>query len=165
MAREIGTFDAFAETMECMQGDGILLVAGYPPNPMTIGWGSLGVVWSRPVFQVLVRPTRYTFGLMEEGQAFTVNIFSEKFNKELSICGTHSGKDLDKAAACGFTMVKGEQTTAFYIRESKIHYECRIIHKHLLDPATLDPAIIERYYPLRDFHMVYYGEIAGVYRN
>lgn len=165
MRREIGSFEAFEETMEKMRSDGILLVAGYPPNPMTIGWGTLGTVWSRPVFQVLVRPTRYTFGLMEDSQAFTVNILSNDYQKEILLCGTRSGQDLDKAASCGFTMVKGETTTVFYIQQSTLHYECRIIHKHLLDASALDLAIIETYYPLRDFHMVYYGEIVGVYRN
>ncbi|MBL7138062.1 MAG: flavin reductase family protein, partial [Bacteroidales bacterium] len=105
MRREIGSFEAFEETMEKMRSDGILLVAGYPPNPMTIGWGTLGTVWSRPVFQVLVRPTRYTFGLMEDSQAFTVNILSNDYQKEILLCGTRSGQDLDKAASCGFTMV------------------------------------------------------------
>ncbi len=165
MRIEIGTFEAFEETMEKMRGDGILLVAGVPPNPMTIGWGTLGYIWSRPVVQVLVRPTRYTFGLMEDSQAFTVNILSDKYKEEIMLCGTRSGQDVNKAEACGFNMTKGESTTAFYIQESTIHYECRIIHKHRLDPSTLDPAIIEQYYPTRDFHIVYYGEIVGVFRD
>lgn len=165
MRSEIGTFEAFGETMERLRGDGILLVAGVPPNPMAIGWGTLGYIWNRPVIQVLVRPTRYTFGLIEESRAFTVNLLSDDYKKEIMICGTQSGADVNKVEACGFTMAKGERTTAFYIQESTIHYECRIIHKHRLDPATLDPAIIERYYPLRDFHTVYYGEIAGVFRE
>lgn len=165
MRSEIGTFEAFEETMERLRGDGILLVAGVPPNPMTIGWGSLGTIWSRPVFQVLVRPTRYTFGLLEESQAFTVNILPDTYKKEIELCGTHSGRDINKVETCGFTMAKGETITAFYIRESFIHYECRIIHKHRLDPATLHPAILEEYYRQRDFHTVYYGEVLGVYKN
>ncbi len=165
MRKEIGTFDAFEVTMDKMQGHGILLVAGVPPNPMTIGWGSLGYIWNRPVFQVLVRPTRYTFGLMEDSQAFTVNILPDEYKKQIGICGTRSGQDINKVEACGFKMTKGESTTAFYIQESAIHYECRIIHKHRLEPGTLDLAIIEKYYPIRDFHMVYYGEIVGVFSN
>ncbi|MFN2286084.1 MAG: flavin reductase family protein, partial [Anaerolineae bacterium] len=31
-------------------------------NTMTVGWGSLGVMWRRPFVQVVVRPTRYTYG-------------------------------------------------------------------------------------------------------
>lgn len=165
MRREIKTFGVFDETIQKMRGEGIILVAGAPPNPMTIGWGSLGYIWSRPVFQVLVRPTRYTFGLMEESHSFTVNILPDRYKKEIAFCGTRSGRDLNKTESCGFTMQKGEKTTSFYIGESSIHYECRIIHKHRLDPGTLETSILERSYPLRDFHMVYYGEIVGVYKE
>ena len=38
-------------------------------------------------------------------------------------------------------------------------------YEHRLDAATLDPAVISRYYPKRDFHMVYYGEILGIFKK
>ncbi|MFH1161567.1 MAG: flavin reductase [bacterium] len=165
MRREIGTFDAFAETMKKIHNDGILLVAGVPPNPMTIGWGLLGYVWSKPVFQVFVRPTRYTFGLIENIRDFSLNVLPDRFSRQLAICGSESGRDVDKVSKCNFSMKRGERSNAFYIEQSAIHYECRIIHKNKLDPGTLEPEIIDRYYPLHDFHTVYFGEILAVYRN
>jgi flavin reductase (DIM6/NTAB) family NADH-FMN oxidoreductase RutF len=163
MRKAIGPFDVFSETMDKLAGDGILLVAGDPPNPMTIGWGTIGIIWSRPVFQVLVRPTRFTFERMEASSCFSVNMLDDRYSCQLSVCGTESGRDADKVKKCSFTMKPGELPGAIYIEESYLHFECRIIHKRRLDPQALDPAIISRYYPLRDFHMVYYGEIAGVY--
>jgi len=165
MRKRIEPFEVFTETMEEMRGEGILLVAGVPPNPMTIGWGALGYVWSKPVFQVLVRPTRYTFGLIENIKDFSVNMLPEEFNKQIAICGAESGRDVDKVAKCNFVMKRGECSNAFYIEQSVIHYECRIIHKNIIDPATLEPSLIDTYYPLHDFHTVYYGEILGVYRS
>ena len=56
--------DFFAETMRRMRDDGLLLVttdAGGKPNVMTIGWGTIGSIWGRPVFVVLVRPSRYSY--------------------------------------------------------------------------------------------------------
>ena len=35
------------------------------PNVMAIGWGTLGIIWRRPIFMVLVRPSRYTYKLIE----------------------------------------------------------------------------------------------------
>jgi hypothetical protein len=40
-------------------------------NMMTIGWGSLGVMWGRPFVQVVVRPVRYTYEFMERYDTFT----------------------------------------------------------------------------------------------
>jgi flavin reductase (DIM6/NTAB) family NADH-FMN oxidoreductase RutF len=163
MRKQTGIFDLFRETTDKLAGDGALLLGGYPPNPMTIGWGTLGILWGKPVFEVFVRPTRYTFELMERASEFSVCFFTDKYSKELAICGTRSGRDTDKIVACGFRLEKGILIKEPYIRESLFHYECRILHKHRLDPETLDKKIIRRYYPKKDFHMVYYGEIVGMF--
>ena len=165
MRKEIGISECYTETLEHLQGNGILLLAGDPPNPMTIGWATIGNLWSKLVFIVLVRPTRFTFGLMEKNQEFSVNILSSEFNKEIAVCGTESGRDVNKIEKCGFTLEKGIKISKPFISQSELHYECRIIHKHRLDAEFLSPKIIDRYYPARDFHMEYYGEIMGIFRN
>lgn len=165
MQRQTELFGLYSETMNLLEGDGGLLVAGHPPNPMTIGWGTIGIIWGKPVFQVYVRPTRYTYGLMQHSEEFTVCFFRNKFKKELAVCGTRSGRDTDKMSQCGFHPDKGILVRAPYIREASFHYECRIIHRHPLDPETLDRKIVKRYYPLKDYHMVYYGEIVGTFES
>ncbi len=165
MRQEADFFDVFKETLDKLDGDGILLVAGDPPNPMTIGWGTLGYIWHRQIMTVLVRPTRYTFSLMEAARDFSVCVLPDSFTKELAICGTRSGRDTDKVEMCNFHMEKGLRGDSSFIAESSLHFECRIVHRHPLDPATLNPAILTRNYPLRDFHMVYYGEIRGIFRG
>ncbi len=163
MRSETGTFDVFQETLDKLKGHGIILMAGDPPNPMTIGWGTLGEIWHMPVFTVLVRPTRFTFGRMEKSSSFSVCLLSDRYIKELAICGTKSGREMDKIKSCGFSLESGIRINTPYIAESDIHYECRIVHKHRIDPNTLDKAINLRYYPEKDWHMVYYGEILGVF--
>ncbi|MCA1954508.1 MAG: hypothetical protein LDL12_05080, partial [Anaerolinea sp.] len=44
-------------------------------NAMTVAWGSLGCMWSRPFAQVVVRPTRHTFQFMERYPTFTLCAF------------------------------------------------------------------------------------------
>lgn len=163
MLRNLNLSDVLHETLTKLDGNGILLLAGDPPNPMTIGWGTIGPIWGRQVFTVLVRPTRYTFGLMENTKDFTVCVLPDGFRKQLAVCGTRSGRDIDKLSACNFVTLPCVQAQAQYIKSSEYHFECRIIHKHRIDADTLEPAIIERYYPIRDFHMIYYGEILGIY--
>ncbi|HNY03056.1 MAG TPA: flavin reductase, partial [Bacteroidales bacterium] len=141
----------------------ILLVAGNPPNPMTIGWATFGHIWNRPVLTVLVRPVRYTFGKMETVTDFSICVLPDSLKKAVDFCGTRSGCDTDKFESTGLHPEKCITADSFFIAESVLHFECRTLHKHFLDPATLDPAIVKRYYPKKDFHMVYYGEILGIY--
>ena len=35
-------------------------------NTMTISWGGLGTLWSRPVAAVYVKPIRYTYQFLEK---------------------------------------------------------------------------------------------------
>jgi len=163
MNKAVGPFDEYHETIGKLGGNGIILLAGDPPNPMTIGWGTIGEIWHMPIFTVLVRPTRYTFGLMEKAKDFTVCVLPDGYEKHLAICGTKSGRHMDKIKVCGFTLEKSAHIGTPFIAQSGIHYECRIVHKHHLDPAALDPAINQKYYQTRDWHMVYYGEILGVF--
>ena len=73
MRSAIGTYEAFEDVVEGLANGGILLTTGEQGNPMTIGWGMLGRIWSKPVFTVLVRPSRYSFGLLEALPEFAVN--------------------------------------------------------------------------------------------
>ena len=165
MRQEVGVFDCFAETAEKLDGAGILLVAGVKGNPMTIGWGTIGRIWGKPIFIVLVRPTRYTHALMKGPCEFTVNVPSDSQRKQVGICGVKSGRDVDKAAECGFTMRKGNRIAVPYIEECPIHYECKTVHTNDLVNAALDPELVTEFYSTGNFHTVYYGEILGVYRD
>lgn len=165
MRKKVDLSEVLIETLDKLDSDGILLVAGNPPNPMTIGWGTIGHIWHKEIMNVLVRPVRHTFQLMESAGDFSVCVLPEGYGKELNLCGTRSGRDINKLEACHLHVAKCHHVNAFFISESVIHFECRTVHKHFLDAATLDPEIIKRYYPKKDYHMVYYGEIIGVYRN
>ena len=56
---EIDHTQFFDKTVKVMTKTGLLRVsldADGKANPMTIGWGTLGSVWGKPLFVVLVRP-------------------------------------------------------------------------------------------------------------
>ncbi len=135
------------------------------PNPMTIGWALLGVVWSEPIMTVLVRPSRHTWGLMEKAKYFSVNVPAGKLEKELEYCGTHSGRDGDKIANCGLTAVPGSIKGVSILEDCDLFYECEIVHKTGVIRENLDPKITGTFYPKGDFHTVYSGRILHAYRN
>ncbi len=160
---EIST--VFTETIEKLKGPGAILMAGNPPNLMTIGWGTIGYIWGRLIFTVMVRPSRFTFSLIDSIGEFTVNLLPDKFARQLALCGSVSGRNVDKITKCGFSFEHGIRIATPFLQESFIHFECLIIHKSDLNPETLDKAIIDKYYPEDDFHRVFYGEIIGVFRE
>jgi flavin reductase (DIM6/NTAB) family NADH-FMN oxidoreductase RutF len=165
MRKEVEISSIFSETLEKLKGEGVILMAGDPPNPMTIGWGTIGLIWGKLIFMVLVRPSRFTYTRMESSGEFTVNLLPDAYSPQLSLCGTKSGRDVDKITECGFTLERGNHVTTPFIRESSIHFECRIIHKHDILPETLDKGILEKYYPKCDLHRVFYGEVVGVFKE
>jgi flavin reductase (DIM6/NTAB) family NADH-FMN oxidoreductase RutF len=163
MAKEIVDYrECMAETAEAFQEGLVLLVSqgkGGAPNAMTIGWGTLGVIWSKPVFTVLVRPSRYTYGLIQETGEFTVNVVPPHLKEVANYCGTVSGRDKDKFAEKKLTALPSEKILAPIIKECTIHFECRVIHKNDLIPSELDKAIAPQFYKAGDYHRLYFGEI------
>ena len=160
--------DLFAETMRQMRGDGLLLVtagADGKPNVMTIGWGTVGAIWGRPTFVVLVRPSRYTYSRLEEVGDFTVNVPPPELADAASHCGTVSGRDHEKFQEKGLTVVPSKQVRAPVIKECVIHYECRTVHRNDLAPETVAQAILDDAYPEGDYHRIYFGEIVAAYAD
>ncbi|MCE5185835.1 MAG: flavin reductase family protein [Planctomycetaceae bacterium] len=158
--------DCFRETMEAMRGQGLLLVTrgkDRKPNIMTIAWGTIGEIWGRPVFIVLVRPSRHTFKLLAEREEFTVNVPSANLAKAAEHCGSVSGREHDKFKEMKLTAMTVAEADTPIIKECRIHYVCRVLHQNDLLPETLNGAVKERFYPQGDFHRVYYGQILAAY--
>jgi flavin reductase (DIM6/NTAB) family NADH-FMN oxidoreductase RutF len=131
-------------------------------NSMTIGWGALGTMWNLPFAFVAVRHTRYTYQFMEKFDTFTVSFFPDHYREALSILGTRSGRDGDKISIAGLTPEASAKVVAPSFVEAELVLECRKIYADDLNPAHFIDVSIERHYPLRDYHCIYYGEIIAV---
>ena len=165
---EVDYTDCFAQTMKRMQKDGLLLVTlgkDGKPNVMTIGWGTIGLVWGRPIFIVFVRPSRYTYGRLEQVDQFTVNVPTEQMGKAAEYCGKVSGRDHDKFKQANLTIVPGKKVKVPVIDECFISYECRVLHTNDLIPDRLSGVVKKEFYPTGDFHRVYFGQILTVYAD
>lgn len=131
-------------------------------NTMTISWGGLGTLWNMPVCTVYVRPTRYTYEFMEAQDYFTVSFFPENMKDKLAICGTVSGRDVDKAAECGLTTAF-DGCGAPYFEESGTVLICRKVY---VQDLSLDCARDDRigacYENGENVHRMYVGEVVKV---
>jgi flavin reductase (DIM6/NTAB) family NADH-FMN oxidoreductase RutF len=128
-------------------------------NPMTASWGGLGFLWNRPVAFAFVRPQRYTFELIEVTPTFTLTFYGAAHKDVLTYCGSHSGRDVDKAAETGLTPVTGE-TGAVYFEEARLVLECRKLYaQDLKEENFIETGLVDQHYAARDFHRMYVGEI------
>ena len=160
--------DYFAQTIQRMREDGLLLAsmgADGKANVMTIGWGTIGCIWSRPIFIVLVRPSRYTYSRLEQVSDFTVNVPPPELAAAASHCGSVSGRHHDKFQEAQLTPVPSREVRSPVIKECVIHYECRTLHRNDLVPEALAQAVREEFYPDGDFHRVFFGEIVAAYAD
>ena len=171
MSRIRVPFDTyFAQLCRALESGGALLVSADErsrPNAMTIGWAQLGLIWGLPICTVLVRPSRYTYGCCNATGDFTVNVPYTDHADEALLCGTRSGRDLDKMAECGFTAVPAHTPGLHspYIAECGLVYECRTVLTAEVDPSLLAAEIRSSCYPQGDFHRLFYGEVLAVHAD
>jgi flavin reductase (DIM6/NTAB) family NADH-FMN oxidoreductase RutF len=146
-------------------GDGWMLISAGTAqdwNTMTASWGGLGVLWSRDVAFMFIRPSRHTFGFANDNPLFTLSFFEPRYREALSFCGASSGRDADKAARAGLTPVEFSGGGIAFKEASEVII-CRKLYTHDFDPRLfLDPPSVEKAYNGRDYHRMYIGEILSL---
>lgn len=164
--RSIDPKDLDLFCFEAFGDDWALLTAGTPGdwNTMTIGWGDLGTLWSRPVATVYVRPDRHTHEFMERSDRFTIAFFDEEQKDKLSFCGSHSGRDTDKTS-CGLTPTDFEGAVGF--EEAELVICCRIIYAQDFEEGCFrDPSVRDRVYGgTAPLHTAYVGLVEAVWAD
>ncbi|MBS4537741.1 flavin reductase family protein [Clostridium sp. D2Q-11] len=133
-------------------------------NTMTIGWGSIGFIWNKPVFMVAVRYSRYTYEMLENAKEFSVSVpLKGNLKEELGICGTKSRREIDKFKVCELTPKESKIIDTPIIDECELHYECKVVYQQTMEPGMLNKEIKDQKYPNYDYHVLYYGEIVASY--
>ncbi len=100
---------------------------------------------------------------MEASTNWTVCLPGKKMETILDICGTKSGRDIDKFKELKLTAKKGIKIDAPYIEECPVHYECETVFKTDMKPGQLVKEIESEFYKTMDLHMIYFGEVKGCY--
>ncbi len=95
------------------------------PNIMTVSWG--GICCSKPpCIAISLRKATYTYQNIMLNKAFTVNIPSKKYMKEVDYIGIVSGKEIDKFKETGLTPVKHHFVNAPYVEEFPLNLICQL---------------------------------------
>ena len=106
-------------------------------NTMTASWGGLGVLWGAPAATIYLRPQRYTKEFVDREEYFTLAFFGEEQRK------------------CG----------APYFEEAELVLVCRKRYAQEMDPQAIPQDAKDRFYPEKDYHTMYIGEVVEALRK
>ena len=139
-------------------------------NTMTIGWGTLGVEWGKPIFTVFVRQSRHTKKLLDKNGEFTINVPLKGVDRKaiLGFCGSKSGRDVDKIKEMDLHLEEPDVISVPGIKEFPITLECKVVYKQDQDLSAIAEDKRLRYYAPGtandgDYHTAYYGEVLAAY--
>ena len=127
-------------------------------NMMTVSWGGVGVLWGKNVVFLFIRESRYTKEFIDNGETFSLSFFDEKYHEALALCGSKSGRDMDKWQAAGLTPLF--DGTVVYPKEANLVLKCRKLSAMEIPVESFIDADIEsKWYGDHDMHTMYIGEI------
>ena len=176
--KEFNALERAADIMEGVRKGALVTTkSGDKVNTMAISWGAVGIEWNKPIFITFIREGRFTRKLLEETLEFTVNIaIDPERAKTMVQAGRSSGREGDKIAALGLTLVDGQEVSVPAIKEFPVTLECRVVSR---SPQRADAytdygkGLHETFYPQdvpstsyganKDFHGIYVAEIVKAY--
>ncbi len=129
-------------------------------NTMTISWGGMGTLWSRPVVTVYIKPCRYTYGFMNDNDYFTVSFYPEECRKALGVMGKLSGRDVDKDKESGLTPLDLDKAVTY--KEAEVTILCKKIYAQDLESDRMPQDVVERYYTEEAPHRMFIGEVVEI---
>lgn len=127
-------------------------------NMMTASWGFAGEMWGNDSVIAMIRPQRYTMKFVKENDYFTLSFYGDR--KDIhKVCGSQSGRDVNKTELTGLTPVFSDDTV--YFEEARLVLICK---KQYLDTLKKECFIDDA--PLKwydnDFHNIVIGKIEKV---
>lgn len=171
--KKIEVWEYAQQILEALPHGVLLNTKAETLNSMVIGWGSLGIEWSKPIFTVYVREHRYSRQQLDQNGEFTISLPMGAQDPEITkICGTCSGRDMNKIDKAGLTPVESNKISVPGMAQYPLTLECRVLQKETQDLSTLD-ASCQRHYPKdvdgyhtganQDAHVAYIAEIVDAY--
>lgn len=148
-----------------------VLTAGTPDkyNAMTISWGSMGTIWGepgngRPIITVYVNPLRYTYGVLNETDRFTVSFLPEDNRRDLLLLGSRTGRNGSPLKDTSLTVKEDHGFVTF--AEAIYTFECEKLYAETLKKENIPAAIAAQFYgPQEEAHRMYIGEVIRLLRK
>lgn len=179
--KEISVKELKDNFFETIGKEWMLVTAGTKEsfNLMTASWGGIGWLWNKPVAYVFIRPERYTFEFAENSDTMTLSFLGMgKDAREIyKICGSKSGRDINKVEQCGLT-IDSEVEGGVAYKQSRLTLVGRKLYADdLKADCFIDTALRDKWYSSSEeakkldsgitngLHKMYVIEIVRAYIN
>lgn len=124
MFKEISPKELNENFIKLIADEWMLISAGNREkyNMMTASWGFAGEMWGADSVMTVIRPQRYTFEFINSSDYFTLSFYGD--NKDIhKVCGSKSGRDVDKTVLTGLTPVFADNTV--YFEQARLVLVCK----------------------------------------
>lgn len=93
-------------------------------NVMAAAWCT-PLSFEPPMFGVAISKKRFTYGLIRKSGAFAINLVSPDMKQKMLICGSKTGKGIDKFELAGLKKQEGKRT--ILVGDSPASIECEVV--------------------------------------
>lgn len=152
------------DALDNLKNKGAFLTSGNKDkaNTMTISWGSIGYMWRKPIFTIIMSNIRYTKEFIDSEKNFTVSIpYNKSKEIELQICGHNSGRDINKEDLAKIKFTPAKVVSSPIVEGCNRYYECNVVFKEKIDLSNIDKET--SYKEDESEHTIYFGEIVAQY--
>ena len=105
-------------------------------NIITVAW--TGIINTNPAMvYISVRPTRYSYKIINESKEFVINLTTRGLVKETDWCGVKSGEKVDKFKEMKLHKEKARIVSCPMIKESPVSVECKVVETKNLGSHTM----------------------------
>jgi len=119
-------------------GPVVLVTARYKDavNVMAAAW-TTPISHAPPLVGVSISPRRFTHELIKRSGEFVLNVPGRNLLEQVELCGSLSGRDVDKFKEARLTPVDAKEVRAPLIEECLGHLECAVVEALDLGDHTL----------------------------
>lgn len=134
------------------------------PSVLAVSWGGLGVLWSKCVATVYLRPARDTKALIDEAEEFSLCALPQKYKAAVDYCKDHPNKGGENLAACKLGV---EYTGGVpWIKQAHLVLFCQKLYAQELDPFCFSQQkVYKQNYRKDDLHTMYIAQIIKVMKE
>lgn len=161
MFKEISAKDIKDNLIEKIANEWMLISAGNKDgyNMMTASWGFMGEMWGKDTAVAMIRPQRYTMQFVDKNHYYALSFYGD--NKDIhKVCGSKSGKYVNKTELTGLTPVFADNTV--YFEEAKLVIICKKQYVDVLKEEKFVDKQPLKWYENKDFHNMIFGSIEKV---
>jgi flavin reductase (DIM6/NTAB) family NADH-FMN oxidoreductase RutF len=95
------------------------------PNVLSVAWHSPLSI-DPPLVGISISPKRYSYDLIHSTCEYIIHIVGPEMQNAVDLCGTVSGRDVDKIAQCGLAVQPAKMVRPPVLSGAYGYLECRV---------------------------------------